>query len=101
MSSIILILVSVLFVAGTSLMIIFGVPALLGAYAATGSLELVMDQVFTSVVQPELIALPAFILLGNVISKTGSGDAMLALCVMAFSRFRHSLVIATVAGGVF
>lgn len=101
MSSIILVLVIALFVSGTSLMVIFGVPALLGAYAATGSLELVKEQIFGSIVQSELIALPMFILLGNIIAKSGSGDAMLALCVTVFSRFRHSLVFATVAGAVF
>lgn len=101
MSSIVLVLVVVLFAAGTSLMVIFGVPALIGAYAATGSLDLVKEQIFSSLVQSELIALPMFILLGNVMAKTGSGDAMLALCVTVFSRFRHSLIFATVAGAVF
>lgn len=37
MSLILLTLTIVLFVTGTSLMVIFGVPALIGAYSATGS----------------------------------------------------------------
>ena len=101
MSLILLGLTTLLFLMGTSLMVIFGVPALWGAYAATGSLELISRQLYDAVVQPEMIALPAFIILGNIIAKTGSGEAMLALFVAMFSRFRHSLVIATVAGGVF